>query len=165
MKTLFLALLGCLLATGAFAETKSFQMSLIPDIAIQSKTTHIKGVSLSIWGENPQDSLALGIVNGSTGSSSGISLGLLANYAESYKGAQLAYVANYTSTNQSGLQIAAFNYAGRLHGLQLGFVNFADTSDKGVQIGLINIMKQTKNWFSNFPNEVAPVMVLVNWRF
>ena len=165
MKKLILVFIGCFFATGAFAQTQSFQLSLIPDIAIHSKTTHIKGVSLSIWGENRQSALALGVVNGSTGTSSGISLGLLANYAESYEGAHLAYIANYSSVRFSGLQLAAFNYAARLHGLQLGFVNFAETSDKGVQVGFINIMNNTKEWFRYFPNEIAPVMPFVNWRF
>ena len=60
MKKLVLVLLGCFIATGAFAETKGFQLSLIPDVAIQAKTTHIKGVSLSIWGEiNRWDSLVI----------------------------------------------------------------------------------------------------------
>lgn len=165
MKKLVLVILSCFIATGAFAETKGFQLSLIPDVAIHSKATHIKGVSLSIWGENPQTALALGVVNGSTGDSSGISLGLLANYAENYTGAQLAHIANYSSMKHSGLQLAAFNYAEELHGLQLGLVNFAGTSDKGLQVGLINIMKQTNAWFINFPNEVAPAMIFVNWRF
>jgi hypothetical protein len=149
MKKLVLVLLGCLIATGALAETKGFQMSLIPNVAIYSKTTYIKGVSLNVWGENPQNAFALGLVNGSTGNSSGFSLGLIVNYADSYK----------------GLQIAPVNYASRLHGLQLGFVNMAMTAEAGVQIGVINIMSQTEKWFSNFPDEVAPGMVFVNWRF
>jgi len=165
MKKLLLVLISCFFATAAFAETQAFQLSLIPDLAIHAKTTHIKGVSLSIWGENPQNALALGVVNGSTGDSSGISLGLLANYAESYEGAHLAWIANYSSVRFSGLQMAAFNYAENLHGLQLGFINFAAASDKGVQVGLINVMKSTKDWFVNFPDEVAPAMVFVNWRF
>ena len=165
IKQSLLVLLGCFFATGAFAETKPFQLSLIPDVAIHTKTTHIQGVSLGIWSENPQTALAFGVVNGSTGNSSGLSLGLLANYAENYEGAQLAWIANYSSARLSGLQMAAFNYAERLHGLQLGFINFAAASDKGVQVGLINVMKSTKAWFGNLPDEVAPVMVFVNWRF
>ena len=165
MKKLVLVLIGCFFATGALAETQVFQLSLIPDIAIHAKTTRIKGLSLSIWGENPQNAIALGVVNGSTGYSSGISLGLLANYAESYQGAQLAWIANYASVNLTGFQLAAFNYAGSLHGLQLGLVNFAESSYQGVQIGFINIMNNTKLWFRDFPNEVAPVMPFVNWRF
>ena len=135
MKKFIFVLIGCFFASTAFAETQAFQLSLIPDLAIHPKTTHIKGVSLSIWGENPQTALALGIVNGSTGDSSGLSFGLLANYAESYKGAHLAWVANYSSARFSGLQMAAFNYAERLNGLQLGFINFAAATDKGVQVG------------------------------
>ncbi len=165
MKTLVLVCICCFFATGAFAETKGFQLSLTPDVAIQSRTTRIEGVSLNLWGENPQSAISLGVVNGSNGDSSGLSLGLLANYAENYKGAQLAWIANYTSGQFTGLQWSAFNYAGRLNGLQLGFINFAEASEKGVQIGFINIMNETKQWFSDFPNEVAPAMVLLNWRY
>jgi len=165
MKTVILILIGCLFATSAFAESRSFQASLTPDIAIEAKTTHINGFTLNVWGENPQSAIALGIVNGSTGNSSGVSLGALANYAENYKGAHLSWIANYTSGQFSGLQWAAFNYAGNLHGLQLGFINYAEASDQGVQIGLINVMNQTKEWFTRLPNELAPGMVLVNWRF
>lgn len=165
MKKFVLVMFACFIATGAFAETKGFQLSLIPDVAIHSKTTHITGVSLNVWGENPQNALALGIINGSTGYSSGLSFGLLANYAENYSGAQLAWIANYSSITLSGLQLAVFNYAENLSGIQLGLINFAGSSDQGVQVGLINIMNQTKNWFSYFPNEVSPAMVFVNWRF
>ena len=149
MKKTLLALLGCLIATGSYAETEGFQMSLIPDVAIHSKTTYIKGASINVWGENPQNAFALGLINGSTGNSSGFSLGLIVNYADSYK----------------GFQIAPINYASRLQGLQLGLVNMTMTAEEGVQIGVINIISQTDKWFSNFPNEVAPGMVFVNWRY
>jgi hypothetical protein len=161
----FIILIGCLFASSAFADTQPFQLSLIPDVAIHPKTTHISGVSLGIWSENPQTAIALGVVNGSRGKSSGISLGFLANYAESYQGAHLAHIANYSSGEFSGFQLAAFNYAEKLHGLQLGFVNFAAATDKGLQVGLINVMKSTQGWFTNLPDEIAPVMVFVNWRF
>ena len=165
MRTLLCILIGCFFATGAFAETAGFQLSLTPDLAIHSRGTHISGVTLGIWSENPQNAIALGIVNGSTGNSSGLSLGLLANYAQSYKGAQLAWLANYSSGRFAGFQWSAFNYAGNLHGVQLGLINFADTCDKGLQIGFINIMNETQRWFRNFPNEVAPAMIFLNWRY
>ena len=165
MKTWIMVLIACGFATGAFAESRSFQASLTPDIAIESRTTHINGLSLNVWGENPQTGIAIGIVNGATGDSSGVSLGLLANYAESYRGAQLAWIANYASGQVSGMQWAGFNYAGNLNGLQLGLVNYAEASGPSLQIGIVNIMNQTKGWFTSFPNEVAPVMVLANWRF
>ncbi|HKK00959.1 MAG TPA: hypothetical protein VJ955_02225 [Desulfuromonadales bacterium] len=165
VKKVVLTLMCCLFATGAYAATSPFQMSLTPDIAIQPKTTQINGVTLNIWGENPQRAFALGFVNGSNGYSSGVSLGLLANYAENYKGAQLAFLTNFASERVTGLQWAAFNYAQELNGLQLGLINYAETSQKGLQVGLINIMRQTTTWFRHFPNEVAPAMVFVNWRF
>ncbi len=164
MKSFLFVLIFCFFATGAFAS-QGFQLSLTPDIAIHHKTTQIDGVAINLWGENPQHALALGVVNGSTGNSSGLSLALLANYAESYKGAQFAWLANYSSGKLTGVQWAAFNYAEKLHGLQLGLVNFAETSDKGLQVGLINIMNETKSWFGAFPNEVAPAMVFLNWRY
>lgn len=165
MKKIVLTLVCCFFATTAYAATQPFQLSLTPDVAIHSKTTQINGVTLNIWGENPQRALALGFVNGSTGNSSGVSFGLFANYAENYKGAQLAFFANCASGKVTGLQWSIFNYAKELNGLQLGWVNYAETSQQGLQIGLLNIMKETKTWFRRFPNEVAPGMIFVNWRF
>ena len=165
MKVWILAIIGCLFATGAFANTSFLQLSLTPDIALHSRTTQINGLALNIWGENPQNALALGIVNGASGYSSGIALGLLANYSESYTGAQLSGIVNYASGQLTGLQWSLVNYAAKLHGVQLGLVNFAAHADKGLQLGLINIMEETNQWFRNFPGEIAPVMVFVNWRF
>lgn len=164
VKKSILLLIGCLFATAAFAD-QTFQLSLVPDVAIHSQSTHIKGLSLSIWGENPQTAVAIGVVNGSTGESSGISLGFLANYAESYTGAHLAWIANYSAARFSGLQWAAFNYAARLNGLQLGLINFAAATDRGVQVGLVNIMKTNQTWFARLPDEGVPAMVFINWRF
>jgi hypothetical protein len=165
MKKWVLAFLCCFFATGAFAASNSFQARITPDVAIHSRNTRIAGLSLGIWSQNPQDAVTLGIVNGSTGTSTGLSLGFLANYAQNYQGLQLAFLANYAEGQATGVQGAAFNYATSLHGLQLGFINFADSCDKGVQVGLLNIMNQTKGWFTDLPNEVAPGMVFINWRF
>jgi hypothetical protein len=165
MKKLLFVVILCCFSTGSFAETKGFQLSLTPDIAIQTNTTQIEGLTLGLWSENPQNALALGIVNGSTGDSSGLALSLLANYSENYKGAQIAWIANYAKGKVKGLQWAAFNYASSLHGLQLGFINYAERSNKGLQVGFINIMNETQKWFGNLPNEVAPGMIFVNWRF
>jgi hypothetical protein len=178
-KILALAYLGiAMAATGAMAGTKPIQLSLTPDIAVYDRSTTIKGLSLSIWGENPQASLALGIVNGATGQSAGFSLGLLLNYADGYKGVQAAPV-NYTTRNflgwqlgfmdytegsVKGLQTGLVNYAGHLTGVQLGIVNFAAAAKTGVQIGILNLLPQN-SWFTRFPNELASGMVFVNWRF
>jgi len=63
-----------------------------------------------------------------------------------------------------GLQTGTVNYAGRLTGIQLGLVNYAETVESGLQVGLVNIMPQNP-WFTDVPNALAPGMVFLNWRF
>ena len=163
MKKILIAILLCLVATSAFAEdSKPFQASLVPEVAIHSRDTHIKGFLLNIWGENPQSGFALGFVNGSTGDSAGFSWGLV-NYADNYTGVEWGWV-NVTSGHFTGWQSGLFNYAGTLTGLQWGWVNFAKSAQSGVQIGLVNII-QDNQWFTGFPKELAKGMVFVNWRF
>ena len=167
-------------------ENPSFQASLAPDHALYDRTQRIEGMTLSIWGENPQSAFALGLVNGSSGESSGLSLGVL-NYAESYKGVQWAFanftendccgwqggpvlglvvsVLNYTGGSMKGLQTGVINLSGKLSGLQLGLINYTQTAESGVQIGLINLIASNEGWFNRLPDEVAPGMVLVNWHF
>ncbi|MEN8244496.1 MAG: hypothetical protein ABFS43_06300 [Thermodesulfobacteriota bacterium] len=162
MKKLMFIVIICLIASSAYAESKPFQASLVPDIAIHSRDTHIKGFSLNIWGENPNTGFALGFVNGSTGDSVGFSWGLV-NYAQNYTGVEWAWV-NYASGHFTGWQHGIFNYAGTLTGLQLGWVNFAKSAQSGIQIGLVNIIQENQ-WFTGFPQELAKGMVFVNWRF
>lgn len=168
MKKLALVLIGCFLATGAFAapaETRAFQLSLVPEVAIHPKTTYIKGFSLGLWNENPQSGVSLGFVNGTTGKSTGFVWAALGNYGDDYSGVQFAPFVNFNKGRLSGLQWAAFNYAGTLNGLQFGVVNYAKTTESGFQVGLVNIISANEKWFGNFPDEVAPGMVFVNWRF
>jgi hypothetical protein len=162
MKKLAIVAIICLVASSVFAEDKPFQLSLVPDLAIHSKTTRIEGVTLNIWGENPQSAFALGFVNGSTGNSAGLSWGTV-NYADKYTGVELAVV-NYAKSDFKGLQSGFFNYAGKLTGLQLGTINYANTADSGIQIGVINIISQNK-WFTEFPSGLATGMIFINWRF
>ncbi len=176
---LLLSLLAMLsLSTGLRAADAFFQASLIPDVALRPSTDHINGFALNLWGMNPQHALAIGLINGSYGTSGGLSLGAV-NYAENYTGTQLGLInltsadlygaqlgcINYTADICSGLQIGLFNYAGRLSGLQLGVLNMAAQADHGMQIGLINLLPENQHWFSaGLANEVAPVTVLINWR-
>jgi len=164
-------------ATTSDSGEAFLQLSLTPDIALQSKDTTVRGVSLNIWGENPQHSLTLGFVNGSTGDSSGLSLGLV-NYAENYTGVQWSFfnyckgdfkgwqsaTVNYTQGSFVGLQSGWINYAKDMKGLQLGLVNYAENLDKGVQIGFANIA-MNNGWFDEFPNKLAKVFPFVNWSF
>jgi hypothetical protein len=158
-------------------ESHPFQASLTPDIAIYPKTTEINGLSLNIWGENPQQGVALGFVNGSSGDSAGFSWGLF-NYSESYTGVSWAWV-NVNKTSFHGWQYGwvsvaqgefigfqsslIVNYAKEMHGLQLGLVNYAEELH-GVQIGLANIAMNNP-WFSDFPDKLATGFPIVNWSF
>jgi hypothetical protein len=185
MKKLLALLAGLTIAGGVPAETRPFNASITPDIAVYDRSVMIEGVTLSIWGENQQRSLALGLVNGSILQSAGLSAGLL-NYADNYKGLQwgvvnyttgdfsgwqggpffglLGSALNYTGGTMTGLQLGIVNYTGNLSGLQLGLVNYADESDAGLQIGIVNIIPKNA-WFTSMPYELAPAMVFVNWRF
>jgi len=153
-----------------------FQASLTPDIAIYSKSTEIHGVALSIWGENPQHALALGLVNGSTGDSGGLTWSLV-NYADSYTGvawgvanvSQGQFVGwecgffNISQGSFVGLQSGGINVAKECTGLQLGFVNYSE-SLRGVQLGFINVAMNNP-WFTDFPDKLATGFPFVNWSF
>ena len=179
MKKMLVLIVAGWMAVGTVASAaKPLQISLTPDVSLFGKEKRIDGLALSLWGENPQTALALGIVNGSTGNSAGFSLGLLLNYADNYKGVQWAAinytkgdffgwqagVVNYVEGTMKGLQSGWVNYAGSLTGLQFGLFNYAASAKSGVQIGLLNIMPDNQ-WFTGLPDELAPGMVLVNWRF
>jgi hypothetical protein len=163
-------------------DSHPFQASLTPDVAIYPKSADIRGLSLSIWGENPQQGLTLGIVNGSSGDSAGFTWGVF-NYAESYSGVSWG-LGNYSKTSfvgwQGGLfffpcvvniskdkfvgfQEGLFNYAEDFHGFQLGLVNYAENLH-GVQIGIVNIA-MNNSWFKDFPDQLATGFPIVNWSF
>ncbi len=176
-KLLAVSVVGMLITGGAMAS-QPIQLSLTPNVALFDRTETIEGLCLSIWGENPQTALALGFVNGSTGQSAGLSWSFILNYADSYKGIHWAMInytkgdflgwqgglVNYSEGQMTGLQSGVVNYAGRLTGLQFGFVNYAATAKTGVQIGLVNLIPENE-WFTGLPNELAPGMIFVNWRF
>lgn len=176
MRIILACLVTTLVSTGAMAATEPFNLSLTPNIAVYPRTDTIEGVTLSVWGENEQTSLAIGIANGSVGNSAGLDWGLI-NYADNYKGIQWSAInydkgdflgwqsgiLEYAWGSMLGLQTGVVNYAGKLTGLELGLVNYTEDADSGVQIGLINIIRNNRNWFDDLPNSLAPVMILVNW--
>lgn len=162
MKRLLIALLLAAGAVNAKAGDSSFlQLSLTPKIALQSEDTTINGISLNIWGENPQHGVALGFVNGSTDESSGFSLGLV-NYSETYKGVQFGFV-NVSTKLFSGWQNGCVNFGKEVHGLQWGVVNYAEELS-GLQLGLVCIANNNP-WFKEFPDKLATGMVFLNWSF
>lgn len=158
------------------ADDTPIQLSLTPDIALYPSTTTVSGLSLNIWGLNPQTSLTLGFVNGSTGDSGGFSLGLV-NCAESYTGVLFGIVnvstENFTGWQNGYVNIAQgtfkgfewgfINVAEDTTGFQLGAVNYAQKLD-GLQIGFINVAANNR-WFDEFPDKLAPAFPILNWSF
>jgi hypothetical protein len=176
MKKQLVIILAAVIGAARLHADTPIQLSLTPDIALYPKDTTVRGLALNIWGENPQFSLNLGFVNGSTGDSSGFSYGLV-NYAESYTGVQLGWV-NISTQHFVGLQdgyvnIAEGTFKGFQYGLvnvsedttgfQLGVVNYAQQL-KGLQIGLINLAMNNPA-FTDFPNKLAPGFPILNWSF
>lgn len=168
---------------GAQAQTsdpddngKAIQLSLTPDVALYPRTATIDGVSLNIWGENPQHGFTLGLVNGSTGDSAGFSCGIV-NYDESYRGVQWGVVnysqeefvgwqrgvVNISKGQFTGYQEGVVNVSDQTKGFQLGLVNYSGELD-GLQIGLVNLAFNNP-WFNEFPDKLAPGFPILNWSF
>jgi len=108
MKQLVALLAITLLSVTAMAESKPVNFSLTPDVALFSREFLIKGLTLSFWGENEQQSLALGIVNGTPGDSAGAAGAIMVNYADYYTGVRGAGV-NYSAQDTLGWDGALVN--------------------------------------------------------
>lgn len=83
-----------------------------------------------------------GVTNIHKKDTANIQISAVYNDADNVFGAQLSAVSNFTNQKTKGIQLSTlFNYSNTLEGIQFGIVNVADTIKKGVQIGLINIVK------------------------
>lgn len=174
MKKLILSVL--VIGVVSVRAEEVFQASLTPDIAIHSRNTQINGLALSIWGENPQSALALGLINGSTGDSSGLSWSLV-NYSDAYTGiawgavnfSRTSFVGwqngtvNYAQGHFLGLQMGALNITENMDGLQIGVVNYAEHLH-GVQLGFLNVAMNNP-WFKEMPDKLATGFPFLNWSF
>ena len=156
----------------AKAENTDLQLSLTPDVALHDKDTFITGLSLNIWGENPQNFASIGFINGSSNRSqsrfaasssysSGFSFGLV-NYTEAYKGLHIGFD-NTSSVKFTGAQIGFINQANAVSGTQIGLVNYCKYMNRGIQIGLINVNAKDNN--IEDVDTGAVIMPLVNWSF
>jgi hypothetical protein len=103
---------------------------------------NLKGVQLAgVYNQvlnNAVGFQAAGVVNKTHNFSGGFQMAGVANVSDSAKGFQIASVLNNSKT-VAGSQIAIINRAKKVKGLQLGFINLADSSD--YCIGLINFVK------------------------
>jgi hypothetical protein len=98
-----------------------------------------------------------GGLNYNGGKMDGVQLSGLANYnRKDFHGAQLSGAGNINRGTMKGLQLAAiFNYAKQMDGVQIGFVNIAD-SVNGYSIGVINIVRRGYKKVVLFATDVLP---------
>jgi uncharacterized protein YjbI with pentapeptide repeats len=125
------------------AQEKPIQLSLFNPVQIFPENTSIAGLRLNlIYGKNANVSgLDLGLINHTTGNQAGIQLGGVNITNGDFKGWQWSWI-NVSHSNFLGLQMGLVNYhQGHFNGLQFSVVNYAETM-KGLQLGLINIIKE-----------------------
>lgn len=140
------------------AQDKPVQLALFNPVQVFDENTSITGLRISlIYGKNTQVSgLDWGLVNHNTsGVSKGVQFGLVGIVESDFMGWQDNGV-NITKGKFEGLQWGIVNYAGTVSGVQIGLVNYAANMTKGLQIGLINIIKQGGQF---------PFFPIVNWAF
>lgn len=140
------------------AQDKPVQVALFNPIQIYHENTSISGLRISfLYGKNAKlTGLDWGLVNHLTsGVSQGVQFGLVGIIESNFVGWQSNSV-NITKSKFEGLQWGIVNYAGTVSGVQIGFVNYAANMTKGLQIGLVNIIKQGGQF---------PVFPIVNWAF
>ena len=97
---------------------------------------------LNLVGGNTKGFQGAGIINYVLGSSSGLQLAGYANHTSGQvHGVQLATYGNVCKDTLHGVQLSAFvNKARYMAGVQIGLINFADTST-GLSIGLLSFVK------------------------
>lgn len=140
------------------AQDKPVQLALFNPVQVFDENTSITGLRISlIYGKNTQVSgLDWGLINHMTsGVSKGVQFGLVGIVESDFMGWQDNGV-NITKGKFEGLQWGIVNYAGTVSGVQIGLVNYAANMTKGLQIGLINIIKQGGQF---------PFFPIVNWAF
>lgn len=96
-----------------------------------------------------------GVYNHSENNTKGVQVAGIANYTHlATKGIQVAGIANISNKDMDGIQAAGiFNYTKKLHGIQVGLINIAGSSD-GYSIGLINFVAKGYHKISVSTNEV-----------
>jgi hypothetical protein len=157
-RTLTLAALTTALCGSVAAQAaKPINLALFTPIQIFKDSEQIEGFRFNLfYGRNAGGGgLDLGLVNHQTGAFTGVQWGG-GNIAEgNFLGWQNGFI-NYAKAEMKGVQSGVVNYAGSMKGVQFGLVNYAKRMEKGLQIGLANII-ESNGWL--------PFMIIVNGKF
>jgi hypothetical protein len=103
----------------------------------------IQGTGFANYAHGSTNGQLSGFANISTGNVSGIQgTGFVNVTVGDTRGVQVAGFANVTTGTQTGLQASGFvNYTRKLRGVQVSFVNLADTVEKGIPIGFLSFVR------------------------
>lgn len=160
------------LATAGVARASDapVQIALVDPAQIVKNDQPVTGVRLNlIYGKNSKmTGLELGLVNHTTGEQTGLTYGLVSYVEGPFTGWQNDVIC-IADQRFLGLQSGAFNMSRDGHGVQLGFVNVTDRMS-GVQIGIVNYTKvMDKGLQIGIGNIITedgiPFLPIVNWRF
>lgn len=140
-------------------EYKGFQTAGLVNVD-QNKMTGFQGAGLvNVTLKDSRGVNAAGIANINQGKVKGAQLGGNVNVTlQDHEGIQAAGEVNFTGGNFKGLQVAGIanvaikevrgvqaggivNYAGNLNGVQIGFINYADTVSSGLPLGFISVVR------------------------
>lgn len=160
----------CLASPALAASGSPFQLALFDPVQIVKRDKSVSGVRLNIiYGRNANlTGLDVGIINHSTGNEGGLQYGAIGYVEGEFTGWQDNLVSisktKFTglqsgwftqSADGHGVQFGFINITDRMSGLQFGIVNYTKVMDKGMQIGIGNIISEGG----------IPFLPLVNWRF
>ena len=84
-----------------------------------------------------------GIANIANGAMDGLQIAGISNVnSGDLRGAQVAGISNFSHGDLAGAQIGLINHAKKVSGFQIGFINIADTLDKGVSLAFIPFVRK-----------------------
>lgn len=146
------------LANTVFKSVEGVQAAGLYNVAKDSLIgVQMAGLS-NYAGTNAKGAQAAGLINLVEGESRAIQMaGLINKNCQNSVGIQTAGLANITHGEAKGVQVAgAFNYAHKLNGLHISFLNIADTLN-GVTIGLLNIARNGYRQVAIYTDETEPL--------
>ncbi|MCI4667293.1 MAG: hypothetical protein MRZ79_03965 [Bacteroidia bacterium] len=125
-------------------SSKGFQAAGFMNVSGKEMTGAQFAGFANISGSDANGTQFAGFANISSRNSRGLKVAGFANIASgNVKGAQIAGFANFAPGNFKGIQMAGFlNVAKKMNGLQIGVVNYADSIDRGMMIGLFNFARR-----------------------
>lgn len=154
MKKLIIA--AALLVTGvpaSFAAESWGKLSLF-DKTAYPQVDSVRGVEAGLIYSNTRDLTGIQwtFIFSRASALEGLQLGLATS---SDKASGMQWGALNMTKDMKGAQVGFVNYAEKFTGLQFGLVNYTAVMGRGLQLGFVNIIR----------NSTLPVMVIANGRF